>query len=94
MDEEAKKILQEQSELLKKMSEDIHVMKRSAVVGRVTSIVLFVLFFIVPLVAGFFLLPPLLSTLTSAYGGSGIDISNILKNPQSLQEQIQKNQLP
>ncbi|HLC99542.1 MAG TPA: hypothetical protein VJC11_01115 [Patescibacteria group bacterium] len=85
MDEEIKKILQQQTEFLKKMSEDIHAMKRATVVGRWVSITMFLLFFVVPLIAGLFLLPPLLQTFSSAYGG-GIDIGNIIKNPQGLQQ--------
>lgn len=100
MDEETKKILQEQTELLRKLSDDLHSMKRAATMSKIFNLVVFFVFFIAPLILGAIYLPTMINFFTSSLGGlygggntSNIDVKKILTDPNYL-KQLQQQTLP
>ena len=90
MDEEIKKILQEQNENLKKISQDLHLMRRAATISKIVNLVVVFVFFIAPIIVSLIFLPTLISGFTSTLGGlygggaSNIDPMKVLTDPNYL----------
>ena len=92
MDEESKKLLQEQTQLLAQIAHDIRSMKRAAAMSKIINLVIFVLFFVAPIIVSAIFLPKLIqsfsSTLGGMYGtgGQNIDPLKLLTDPNALKQ--------
>ena len=58
-EDDLKKIIQEQTALLRDIRNDIHSMKRAAMMSKIVNLVMFVIFFIAPIIVSAIFLPKL-----------------------------------
>ena len=90
--DETKQILRQQTELLAQIARDIHSMKRAAMMSKIVNLVMFVLFFIAPIIVSAIFLPKLIQSFTSSLGGmygtntQGIDPFKLLTDPNALKQ--------
>ena len=92
MDEESKKLLQEQTQLLAQIAHDIRSMKRAAAMSKIINLVIFVLFFVAPIIVSAIFLPKLIQSFSSSLGGmygtggQNIDPLKLLTDPNALKQ--------
>ena len=91
-EDDLKKIIQEQTALLRDIRNDIHSMKRAAMMSKIVNLVMFVIFFIAPIIVSAIFLPKLIQSFTSSLGGmygtntQGIDPFKLLTDPNALKQ--------
>lgn len=90
--DETKQILRQQTELLTQIARDIHSMKRAQTISKVTNIVIFVIFFVAPIIVSAIFLPKLIQIFSSSLGGmygtggQNIDPLKLLTDPNALKQ--------
>lgn len=99
--DETKQLLRQQAQLLAQIARDIRLMKRAAAISKVVNLVIFLIFFVAPIIVGLLYLPTMINSLSSSLGGlygtgggaANIDIMKILSDPNYLKQiQNQANQ--
>lgn len=97
--DETKQILRQQTELLAQIAHDIRSMKRAAAMSKIINLVIFILFFVAPIVLSAIFLPKLIQSFSSSLGGmygtgtQNIDPLKLLTDPNALKQfQNQVNQ--
>lgn len=90
--DETKQILRQQTELLAQIARDIRSMKRAAAMSKIINLVIFVLFFVAPVILSVLYLPTLINNFSSILGGlygggsANIDPMKILSDPNYLKQ--------
>jgi|SRR3989344_2583202 len=90
--DETRQILQQQTKILAQIAGDIRSMKRAQTVSKVINLVMFVIFFIAPIIVSAIFLPKLIQSFTSSLGGmygantQGIDPFKLLTDPNALKQ--------
>jgi len=90
--DETKQILKQQTQLLAQIASDLRSMRRAAVMSKVVNLIIFVIFFVAPLIVSAIFLPKLIQNFTSQLGGmygtntSSIDPFKLLTDPNALKQ--------